>query len=496
MTERVVVIGAGMAGLWTALALAPTGRRLVLLDRDPAPPEGGVQAAFDDWRRRGVGQLRHSHAFLARLRLLIRDTYPDLLADLLAAGCRELPFENALTALHRRRYAPKPVDRDLVILTSRRTTLEWVMRRHVERLPGVTIRAGVFACGLEIEPGEPMRVVGVRLADGELVAGDLVVDAGGRAAPALSAAEALGAPIAREAAPAGIVYFTRHYRLLEGATEPARGRGSTTADLGYLKFGVFPADGGWFSVTLCLPEVETEMRKSIVAPDTFDAVCRQLPGVAPWVAADRARGVSRVFGMGGLDSAWADLAPRGRPAVLGLFGVGDSAARTNPLYGRGCAFAAVAAHVLRDALEATRDPGARLLRYRAGMRRELRPYYDVMTAADRAADRRARQLLTHSARPSLRRRLLRSFLRDGVQIAVRSDPDLLRAFLRGFHMLEHPQAWLRRPGNLAKVLRVWARGRRRNAEAYPVAGPERAALLSAVGVSPGRDVERLTSARA
>ena len=42
MAERVLVIGAGMAGLWTALALRPTGREVVLLERDPPPPEGGA----------------------------------------------------------------------------------------------------------------------------------------------------------------------------------------------------------------------------------------------------------------------------------------------------------------------------------------------------------------------------------------------------------------------------------------------------------------------
>ncbi|MEO8113693.1 MAG: FAD-dependent oxidoreductase, partial [Phenylobacterium sp.] len=82
MTERVLVIGAGMAGLWAALALAPTGREIVLLERDPPAPPGGPDAAFADWTRRGVGHLRQSHAFLARLRILIRDQHPELLAEL------------------------------------------------------------------------------------------------------------------------------------------------------------------------------------------------------------------------------------------------------------------------------------------------------------------------------------------------------------------------------------------------------------------------------
>jgi len=101
MAERVLVIGAGMAGLWTALALGPTGREVVLLERDPPPPEGGADAAFETWSRRGVGHLRHSHAFLARLRILIRDQHPQLLADLQEAGCRELGFEGGLTDARR-----------------------------------------------------------------------------------------------------------------------------------------------------------------------------------------------------------------------------------------------------------------------------------------------------------------------------------------------------------------------------------------------------------
>jgi 2-polyprenyl-6-methoxyphenol hydroxylase-like FAD-dependent oxidoreductase len=495
MSEQVLVIGAGMAGLWSALALAPTGRQVTLLERDPPPPEGGPDEAFETWTRRGVGHLRHSHAFLARLRLLIRDEHPELLAELLAAGCRDLGFEDGLTDIHRRNYAPDPMDRDLAVLTSRRTTLELIMRRYVERQPNVTIRSGVFVKALRVTPGATPAVTGLvveaRGEDHDLAA-DLVVDAAGRTSGALEQLREAGAAIPEESEGCGILYFTRHYRLNPGVAEPERGKSPLTGDLEYLKFGVFPGDNGCFSITLCVPEIEEELRKKIVDPATFDAACARLPGLAPWVDAATSTPISRVFGMGDLQSHWRDFAPAGKAAVLGYFPVGDSLVRSNPLYGRGCSFAAVSAHLLRDALQTFEDPAARLAAYRRRIGLELRPYYDVMRDADRSAVRRARQALTPGFQPSLRSRITRRFLEDGVAIAVRSDVELLRAALRGFHMLEDPQAWLKRPKNLAKVMGYWARGRARNAEAYrPRGGPERAEMLHGLGLSAELDIQRV-----
>src|ERR1700744_4280548 len=212
MSERVLVIGAGMAGLWAALALAPTGRDVILLERDPPPPDGGADAAFDSWARRGVGHLRHSHAFLARLRLIIRDEHPQLLEDLLAAGCRDLGFEGGLTDIHKRNYTPEAVDNDLAVLTSRRTTLELIMRRYVERQPNVTIRSGAFVKDLLVTPGAVPTVTGVLLEDAEgchELTADLVADAAGRTSAAIEQLREAGATIPEETEDCGILYFTR-----------------------------------------------------------------------------------------------------------------------------------------------------------------------------------------------------------------------------------------------------------------------------------------------
>jgi flavin-dependent dehydrogenase len=218
----------------------------------------------------------------------------------------------------------------------------------------------------------------------------------------------------------------------------------------------------------------------------------RLPGLTPWVDPATAQPISRVFGMGDLHSRWRDLAPKGQAAVTGFFAVGDSLVRSNPLFGRGCSFAAVSAHLLRDALASSSDPAARTIDYQRRTKAELRPYYEAMRDADRSAIRRARRAMAPGYKPSLRGRLAKSFAEDAVAVALRSDLGLMRAAMRGFHMLEDPRAWLRRPANIAKVLGYWARGKKANAAAYrPPGGPGRTAMFMGLGLSPDLDAQRM-----
>ncbi|MDO8378186.1 MAG: hypothetical protein Q7T09_04265, partial [Phenylobacterium sp.] len=103
--------------------------------------------------------------------------------------------------------------------------------------------------------------------------------------------------------------------------------------------------------------------------------------------------------------------------------------------------------------------------------------------------------LTPGYRPRLKARLMKRFLEDGVAVAVRSDIGLLRQALRGFHMLEDPSAWLKRPANLLRVMGYWARGKKANAAAYPPKlGPGRQEMMRTLGLSPELDIERLKEA--
>lgn len=482
MSERILICGAGIAGLSAAMALSREDRIVTVIDRDPPPPDLGPDEAFESWERKGVTQLRHSHVFLGRLIKLIRDRHPGLWTALLAAGAREFTFEDGLPEVMRGRYRPVAGDEDMSFLFSRRTTLELVMRRYAATLPGVTFLTGAGLHGAIVENDTIMGVIaeinGVR----QEIRADSVVDATGRNT---TFPEWMGlANTIADTSPAGILYFTRHYRLLDGAEEPPRDGTPGAGDLGYIKFGVFPADNRHFSITLAVPEIETTLRTAMLGPEVFDATCRAIPGTARWIDPARAEPASKVFGMGNLHNVWRRYAPEGVPRVRHYYPIGDAALRTNPLYGRGCSTGAIQAHLLADIFGETRDPVARIVALESRTLTELRPFYDVMIRQDAQSIRRAEQEQTPGYQPRLKARMIKSFLEDAVGPASRSDIDVLRALMRPFHMLEAPTAWTKRAPIMAKVLKTWATPKALKKRYYlPKLGPERAEMLAALGLT-------------
>jgi phytoene dehydrogenase-like protein len=51
---EVLVLGAGLNGLATAMLLAGDGHTVTVLERDAAEPAGGADDLWEGWRRQGV----------------------------------------------------------------------------------------------------------------------------------------------------------------------------------------------------------------------------------------------------------------------------------------------------------------------------------------------------------------------------------------------------------------------------------------------------------
>src|SRR5947207_1955254 len=212
-----VVLGGGLAGLAAARLLRRHFPRVVVLERDRRAETADPEDAFADWERPGVPQFRHSHAFLARLRVVLLAHLPDVLDRLRGAGVREFGIDEVTppgVAL-----APRADDEDVVLLACRRSTFEWALRASVAGRPGIELGEGVMVESLvgEARDGGRPTVTGVRLADGSTIPAAIVVDATGRRSRAPGWLAALGAPAPYErSAETGIFYYTRFYRLRRG----------------------------------------------------------------------------------------------------------------------------------------------------------------------------------------------------------------------------------------------------------------------------------------
>jgi 2-polyprenyl-6-methoxyphenol hydroxylase-like FAD-dependent oxidoreductase len=371
-----------MGGLASALALSKRGQPLLILERDAEPPVIEPTQAFEEWKRPGVPQLRHTHIFLGRFQSTLREHHPELLAELIETGAALSTIEQSVPEPLLPRFVPEPGDQDQLNLWCRRATLEYVLRRYVGRLSNVQFMHSATVEDLVTEKRDgDLHVLGVQMRGAQgtrQLLSDQVIDASGARSPYAALLRDRGAAIRTERIASECGYYCRHFRQNDPNNEPPRrGNGST---LDYLVYGIFFAEHGHFSIAFACPEIEPELLSALKRPEGFDEVCSQIPAVARWTS--RAQPVSRVFGGAELANRWHHFS-RGRGAqVLGYFPVGDSHIQTNPIYGRGCSSAFVQAHALANAFASSSDPRETATRYHNDVWNLMRTHFQFCTAAD------------------------------------------------------------------------------------------------------------------
>jgi 2-polyprenyl-6-methoxyphenol hydroxylase-like FAD-dependent oxidoreductase len=368
---RFVVAGGGVAGLAASLAVARAGHDAVVLERDHVPYDGPPLAAFDV-ERRGIPHYFQPHAFLPRGRRSLAGWAPDVLQALLDAGAEP---QDLAVKLHGQR---QPGDEDLVYLWVRRPVIEWALRRAAAAEPVVELRSGLHVTGLVPSENGAQRAVGVAVDTGDVVRGDIVIDALGRYRCPPNWPRAAGEPT-----DSGAIYYCRYFELAEGVEHLDAPILNPRGDLGYMGFNTFRGDNRTFAVILLVPAADRDLRV-LRHESAWQTACSVIKPLDVMTSSDYARPITGVMPMGGL----MNVERTGDPQVRGIAAVGDAFCHTDPAFAYGLSFSLVHAEALGHATADAPDADAIVERYRAQAGPEARERHALACATDAARNRR------------------------------------------------------------------------------------------------------------
>ena len=465
---RIVIIGAGVVGLGTAMLLAGDGHQVTVLERDPISPPEPVEA-WERWQRPGLNQFRLPHFFLAGFRSVVDAELPEVSGALRAAGALRL---NVIGDAPREMTGGwRDGDDCYELLTGRRPVVEAVIATQAAATRGVEVRRGTAVTGMvsgaSALPGVP-HVTGVRTKDGESIPADLVVDMSGRRSALPGWLSEIGArDPAEELEDSGFVYYGRHFRSVDGSVPPAIG--PNVMDWGTITSLTLPADNGTWAIALVTSSKDTALRP-LRETGRWEAVVRGLPLVAHWLDGTPIEDGVQV--MAHLEDRYRGFVADGQPVATGVMAVADSWACSNPANGRGASIGMLHAVTLRDQLREVGldDPAAFAEAFHAATARTVEPWYRATLATDRY---RLAEIESGVRGGTYDPQDSQYQLGKALGAAAGQDPDCLRAYLDIWLVLRTPEEVFARPGLRDKILQLGSGWR----DVEPL-GPSREQLLA------------------
>ena len=459
--------------MFASLILARAGHEVLLLERESLTAAPDVETAAAVALRAGAPQIVQPHIVMAKCRELLVEHLSDVYEKLLEAGVAVAPLWTQMQPTLPDK-TPRPGDERLMLMMTRRSTIDWVLQRAVAVEPGATVRTGVRVVGL-VAP-QKTHVTGVRTDEGTIAA-DLVVDATGcrtRIDPWL--AEIGARPTAMQRAECGIAYFSRHYRLRAGVIAPGLPTTRIVAGLKEFNAGIWGADNGTMQMAVAPLAMDHRFR-TVKNPAVFSAVLRTIPTYAAWL--DALEPITDVFAMGGLQNTLRRLVVEGTPVATGLHALGDSVCATNPTLGRGLSFALWEAVTLRDVLkESAGDWTAQSLAMDAFVGENIAPFYEEQAAVDGVRMAALRHAIFGDPAPEPASQSCDRVTFVEVRAAAQFDATAFRALWRIHGMAQKPAEVYSDPQVIAHTRKALVQNRDRS----PIAEPTREQLMAALAV--------------
>jgi 2-polyprenyl-6-methoxyphenol hydroxylase-like FAD-dependent oxidoreductase len=347
--SHAVVIGGSMAGLLAARVLTESFERVTIIDRDSLPQGAEL--------RNGVPQARHVHVLLAHGYTILMALFPGLDDELEAAGVPPMRYGTTDALYNVRSGWTPPFESDLVTRVPSRGLLEWLVRRRLYEITGVSIMDETQVNRVTASP-DNNRVTGVEVQgrkgerETRLLEADLVVDASGRDSHSSQWLQEMGYDAPEESVVNSFLgYATRWYRrppnagnawqiMFIQARPPEIKRGGAIFQVendtwivsaGGINKDYPPTDEAGFM----------DFIQSLPAPEMYEAIKDAEP-LTPIYGYQRTQNQMRHY---------EKLARLPGHFVV----IGDSACAFNPIYGQGMTVAAMQALTLRQMLHDTGD---------------------------------------------------------------------------------------------------------------------------------------------
>lgn len=451
MTEHSVVLGAGIAGLLAAAALADAGYRVSIIERDRLPDSAS--------HRRGIPQGPHLHSLLAKGWHTMEELVPGLISDVVAAGAHVLDDARMGARMHIQNgpYGFNRTDpvSDPAALTTYQVTrpqLEYSIRHRVTSLPNVTVTDGQDVG--ELVAAHPDRITGVTITDRQtgvsrLLDADLVIDATGRATRTPLLLEKLGypRPPQRSFTVHG-VYYSQQITIPDQDSFPERLILVLPAS-GTGRGGLVAGENDTWTLT-----VATRANEHPTQPKTLAEMLTLAEKFVPAhvrPALRHAQPLTDVAVYRYPDCTWHRYDHCER-LPEGLLVIGDALCRLDPIFGQGITMAARQAHLLRTHLR--EHPGLNPPLLHQSLATLIAPVW----ATNRPPSQR------RSLKDTARQRAM-GWTRRKVLEAAATDIVVTERLVRVGHMIDPPQRLLE-PRLLGRVA---AHHLRRAINFYPTA---------------------------